>query len=118
MELKVKRRLFSVVVSSICVLSINLQALTLKESVLEALCRARNTDQIREELNDITSELILLSLSTRDNKNASTQMKIDTFNQVLQQFELQDEITYEVVKQKYEQYKMESQEETTGNSNC
>ena len=37
MELKVKRRLFSVVVSSICVLSINLQALTLKESVLEAL---------------------------------------------------------------------------------
>ena len=37
MELKVKRRLISVVASSICLFSMNLQALTLKNSVLEAM---------------------------------------------------------------------------------
>ena len=37
MELTVKKRLISVVASSVCLLSINLHALTLKESVLEAL---------------------------------------------------------------------------------
>ena len=45
MKLIVKRRLISIVASSACLLSMNLQALTLKESVLEAL----NTNPIVQE---------------------------------------------------------------------
>ncbi|MCG3694236.1 hypothetical protein [Aliarcobacter butzleri] len=37
MKLKSKKRLISVVASAICLLSVNLNALTLKESVLEVL---------------------------------------------------------------------------------
>ena len=37
MELTVKKRLISVIASSVCLLGMNLQALTLKESVLEAM---------------------------------------------------------------------------------
>ena len=37
MALKVRKRLISVVASSICLFSMNLQALTLKNSVLEAM---------------------------------------------------------------------------------
>ena len=71
MELKVKRRLFSVVVSSICVLSINLQALTLKESVLEALDtnpivqeRLKNFNETQQDL-EITKSEWLPSLDYR-----------------------------------------------------
>ncbi|MDY0051566.1 MAG: TolC family outer membrane protein [Aliarcobacter sp.] len=71
MVLIVKKRLFSVVVSSICLVSINLQALTLKESVLEALDtnpivqeRLKNFNETQQDL-EITKSEWLPSLDYR-----------------------------------------------------
>lgn len=71
MELKVKKRLFSVVVSSICLFSINLQALTLKQSVLEAMEtnpvvqeRLKNFNETQQDL-EITKSEWLPSLDYR-----------------------------------------------------
>lgn len=71
MELKVKKRLFSVVASSICLFNINLQALTLKESVLEALDtnpvvqeRLKNFNETQQDL-EITKSEWLPSLDYR-----------------------------------------------------
>jgi adhesin transport system outer membrane protein len=62
MELKVKKRLISVV-ASVCLFSINLQALTLKESVLEALEtnpvvqeRLKNFNETQQDLEIAKSE--------------------------------------------------------------
>lgn len=62
MELKVKKRLISVV-ASVCLFSINLQALTLKESVLEALDtnpvvqeRLKNFNETQQDLEIAKSE--------------------------------------------------------------
>lgn len=71
MELKVKKRLFSVVVSSVCLFNMNLQALTLKESVLEALDtnpvvqeRLKNFNETQQDL-EITKSEWLPSLDYR-----------------------------------------------------
>lgn len=71
MELTVKKRLISVVASSVCLLSINLQALTLKESVLEALDtnpvvqeRLKNFNETQQDL-EITKSEWLPSLDYR-----------------------------------------------------
>jgi len=70
MELKVKKRLISVV-ASVCLFSINLQALTLKESVLEALDtnpivqeRLKNFNETQQDL-EITKSEWLPSLDYR-----------------------------------------------------
>ena len=71
MELKVKRRLISVVASSICLFSMNLQALTLKNSVLEAMEtnpvvqeRLKNFNETQQDL-EITKAEWLPSLDYR-----------------------------------------------------
>lgn len=71
MELKVKKRLISVVASSVCLFSINLQALTLKDSVLEALDtnpivqeRLKNFNETQQDL-EITKSEWLPSLDYR-----------------------------------------------------
>ena len=71
MELKVKKKLISVVASSVCLLSINLHALTLKESVLEALDtnpvvqeRLKNFNETQQDL-EITKSEWLPSLDYR-----------------------------------------------------
>lgn len=71
MEITVKRKLFSIVASSICLLSMNLQALTLKESVLEALDtnpvvqeRLKNFNETQQDL-EITKSEWLPSLDYR-----------------------------------------------------
>ncbi|WP_121628728.1 TolC family outer membrane protein [Poseidonibacter antarcticus] len=63
MKLKNKKRLFSVIASSVCILSINVQALTLKESVLEALHtnpvvqeRLKNFNETQQDLEITKSE--------------------------------------------------------------
>ena len=61
MKLKSKKRLISVVASAICLLSVNLNALTLKESVLEVLDtnpvvqeRLKNFNETQQDLaNDV-----------------------------------------------------------------
>ena len=71
MELIVKKRLISVIASSVCLLGINLQALTLKESVLEALEtnpvvqeRLKNFNETQQDL-EITKSEWLPSLDYR-----------------------------------------------------
>lgn len=63
MELKVKKRLISVIASSVCLLGMNLQALTLKESVLEAMEtnpvvqeRLKNFNETQQDLEIAKSE--------------------------------------------------------------
>jgi adhesin transport system outer membrane protein len=71
MELTVKKRLISVIASSVCLLGMNLQALTLKESVLEALDtnpivqeRLKNFNETQQDL-EITKSEWLPSLDYR-----------------------------------------------------
>jgi adhesin transport system outer membrane protein len=63
MELTVKKRLISVIASSVCLLGMNLQALTLKESVLEAMEtnpvvqeRLKNFNETQQDLEIAKSE--------------------------------------------------------------
>ncbi|MFY9081182.1 TolC family protein, partial [Aliarcobacter butzleri] len=83
MKLKSKKRLISVVASAICLLSVNLSALTLKESVLEVLDtnpvvqeRLKNFNETQQDLEIAKSEwLPSLDYSARIGRNNSGELK-------------------------------------------
>ncbi|MFY9093369.1 TolC family protein, partial [Aliarcobacter butzleri] len=83
MKLKSKKRLISVVASAICLLSVNLNALTLKESVLEVLDtnpvvqeRLKNFNETQQDLEIAKSEwLPSLDYSARIGRNNSGELK-------------------------------------------
>ncbi|MCG3687234.1 TolC family protein [Aliarcobacter butzleri] len=83
MKLKSNKRLISVVASAICLLSVNLNALTLKESVLEVLDtnpvvqeRLKNFNETQQDLEIAKSEwLPSLDYSARIGRNNSGELK-------------------------------------------
>ena len=83
MKLKSKKRLISVVASAICLLSVNLNALTLKESVLDVLDtnpvvqeRLKNFNETQQDLEIAKSEwLPSLDYSARIGRNNSGELK-------------------------------------------
>lgn len=77
----------------------------LVESHLELLSRINTTNGIAEHLRDLTTDYILLRLKARQGVlNASDQMTQDVYDQVLNQFELQNEINAEDVLKVYAEY--------------